>query len=60
MRNNIDMGTLLRISRNPDKVFQEMLKSNQQFAKFVEENKGRSPEEIAKAYGLSPDIIKQL
>ncbi len=43
---------------NVQGLYENMLKNNPQFAKFVEENKDKTPEEIAKAYNLDPNLIK--
>ena len=42
---------------DPNKVCQEMLKTNPQFAKFVKDNEGKSPEQIAKENGIDPSIL---
>lgn len=46
--------------KNPDVVFNQMLQSNPQFAQFVNENKDKSPEQIAKENGLDINMIKTL
>lgn len=46
-------------AKNPDELFNNMINTNPQFKRFVEENKGRTPEEIAKAYGLDPSILNK-
>ena len=43
-----------------DEIFNEMMKSNPKFKDFVEQNKGKSVEEIAKAYGLNPALLSLL
>lgn len=43
---------------NPQAMFNQMLNTNPQFAKFVNENKGLSPEQIAKNYGVDLSQIK--
>lgn len=45
---------------NPNELFNNLIQTNPQFAKFVDENKHRTPEEIAKAYGVNPTILKHL
>lgn len=59
-RNNTNSVPMLKNligAKNPDALFSNMMRTNPQFARFVEENKGRTPEEIAKAYGINPSIL---
>jgi hypothetical protein len=44
---------------NPTMVMQNMLQSNPQFAKFVQQNRGKSPEQIAQEYGLDLNLVRQ-
>lgn len=37
---------------SPEQLMQSMMRSNQQFAAFVSQNKGKSPEQIAKENGI--------
>lgn len=39
-------------SGNPEMIAQQMMQSNPQFRQFVEANKGKTPEQVAKEYGL--------
>lgn len=43
---------------NPQAMFNQMLNTNPQFAKFVNENRGLSPEQIAKNYGVDLSLVK--
>lgn len=43
---------------DPNKVYQDMLKNNPQFAKFVKDNEGKTPEQIAKDNGIDPSILE--
>lgn len=43
---------------NPQAMFNQMLNTNPQFAKFVNENKGLSPEQIARNYGVDLSLVK--
>lgn len=45
---------------SPDAVFNLMMQSNPNFAKFVEDNKGSSPEQIASKYGIDWNSVKSL
>ena len=44
---------------DPNKMFDYLLKNNPQFAKFIEVNKGKTPEQIAKENGIDFSVIKQ-
>ena len=45
--------------QNPDVVMKLFAQKNPQFAQFVKDNNGKSPEKIAKDYGLDWNVIKQ-
>jgi len=59
MINKFELFNLLR-SGNPQAVFDTMMKNNEQFRKFVEENKGKTPEEIAKEHNIDYNTLQQL
>lgn len=42
---------------NPQYMFNQLMQSNPQFKQFVEQNKGKSPEQIAKENGLDLNTI---
>ena len=44
--------------KNPDAVFSEMMQNNPDFRKFVESNRGKSPEQIARENGIDPTILR--
>lgn len=44
--------------KNPDTVFNELMKNNPQFKNFIESNRGKSPEDIARENGIDPAILK--
>lgn len=46
-------------SQNPDQVFSYMLKTNPKFAEFVNENKGKSIEQMAADYKIDLNSIMQ-
>lgn len=48
-----------RILRNPKEVYEEMMNSNPDFRKFVEENKNKSIQQIASDYNVDPNLLKQ-
>ena len=39
-------------SGNPELIAQQMMQSNPQFRQFMERNKGKSPEQVAKENGI--------
>lgn len=45
--------------KDPDQVITQMLRSNPQFRQFYDENKGKSPEQIAREHGLDFNNIKR-
>ena len=45
-------------SGNPDQIAQQMMQSNPQFRQFVEANKGKTPEQVAKEYGIDLSQFK--
>ena len=46
--------------KNPDAVFNMMMQNNPQFAQFVQANRGKSPADIAKAYGIDMEQVREL
>lgn len=44
---------------DPNKMLQQMLNSNPQFRQFYEANKNKTPDEVARAYGLDPSMISR-
>lgn len=47
-------------NRNPQEVFNQMMQSNPQFRQFVEQNKGKTPEQVAREYGVDISQLKQM
>ena len=47
-------------SGNPEQIAQQMMQSNPQFRQFMERNKGKSPEQVAREHGLDIEQVKQL
>lgn len=43
----------------PEQLMQSMMKSNPQFAQFVEQNRGKSPEQIAREHGIDLGAVMQ-
>lgn len=60
---NNPMAQLLEVfkSGNPDAIVQQMMQNNPQFRKFMEDNKGKSPEQIASEHGINlQDAISEV
>lgn len=61
-KNNVtnDFNGLLRMlkSGNPEEIARQMMQSNPQFRSFMQQNQGKSPEQVAKEHGI--DISKIL
>lgn len=51
---NNQIATLMQMLRggNPKQIAQQMMQSNPQFRQFMERNKGKSPEQVAKENGI--------
>lgn len=45
-------------SGNPEQIAQQMMQSNPQFRKFVEENKGKDPMQVARENGIDLSKFK--
>lgn len=48
------------IKGDPNGMYENMIKTNPQFAQFVRENKGKTPEQIARENGIDFNLVKQL
>lgn len=47
-------------SGNPEQAFQQMMQNNPQFRQFVEANKGKTPEQVAREYGVDLNQFKSM
>lgn len=47
-------------SGNPEQIAQQMMQSNPQFRQFVEANKGKTPEQVAREYGVDLNQLKNM
>lgn len=45
--------------RDPNAVMRMMAQRNPQFAQFLRDNQGKSPQQIAQSYGLDWDMVRQ-
>lgn len=57
--NKIQMLKNLLSGKNPDEVYNYMLKNNPQFRQFVNDNRNKSIEDIALAYDIDINLLKQ-
>lgn len=47
-------------SGNPEQIAQQMMQSNPQFRQFVESNKGKTPEQVARENGIDLSQFKNM
>lgn len=47
-------------SGNPEQIAQQMMQNNPQFRQFVEQNKGKTPEQVAKEHGIDLNQFKNM
>lgn len=47
-------------NQNPNVILQQLMSKNPQFKSFVEANKGKTPEQIARDYGVDINSLKGL
>ena len=47
-------------NQNPQQVAQLMAQRNPQFAAFLQQNQGKSPEQIAADYGIDMNMVRDL
>lgn len=57
MNQAMDMLRMLR-NGNPQQMFQSMMQNNPQFRQFVEQNKGKTPEQVAQEHGIDLSQFK--
>jgi len=44
---------------NPQAFYQQMMQTNPQFAAFVRDNQGKSPEQIAQEHGIDFSMVQK-
>jgi len=44
---------------NPDAMMQQMMRTNPQFAEFVNANRGKTPDQIASDYGIDIGLLRK-
>ena len=47
-------------SGNSEQIAQQMMQSNPQFRQFVEANRGKTPEQVAREHGIDLNQIKSM
>ena len=47
-------------SGNPEQIAQQMMRSNPRFKQFMEQNKGKSPEQVARENGIDLSQLKNM
>lgn len=47
-------------SGNPEQIAQQMMQNNPQFRQFVEQNKGKTPEQVAREHGIDLSQFKSM
>lgn len=57
------MGNIMQLmnmlkSGNPQQMAQQMMMSNPQFRQFVEANKGKTPQQVARENGIDLDQLR--
>lgn len=63
--NNNKMAQAMQVmkmlrSGNPEQIAQQMMQNNPQFRQFVEANKGKTPEQVAREYGVDLNQLKSM
>lgn len=53
------VANLMKMLRtgNPEQIAQQMMQNNPQFRKFVEANRGKTPQQVANKYGIDLNAI---
>lgn len=47
-------------SGNPEQIAQQMMQQNPQFRQFVEANRGKTPEQVAREHGIDLSQLKNM
>ncbi len=54
------MGLVNAVKGNPQGVFDNLMQTNPQFRKFINDNQGKSVEQIAQNYGVDLNALNNL
>lgn len=46
-------------SGNPNAIYNQMMQTNPQFRQFIEDNKDKTPEQIAQENGIDMNLLRQ-
>jgi len=57
--NQLDILRMMRLGK-PQDIYNRLLQTNPQFKKFVEDNKDKTPEQIAQENGVDINMLQQL
>jgi len=57
--NQLDLLRMMKLG-NPQTIYDRLLQTNPQFKKFVEDNKDKTPEQIAQENGVDINMLQQL
>lgn len=65
MNDNNKMAQVSNIMRmlksgNPEQIAQQMMQQNPQFRQFMEQNKGKTPEQVAREHGIDLNQLKSM
>ena len=58
--NSINNMRKMMNGNDPNAVMQMMAQRNPQFAQFLQQNRGKTPEQVAKEYGIDWGMVKNL
>ncbi len=53
----MEIKTMMQ-GRNADQLYNELLQNNEQFRQFVQQNQGKSVEQVAQEHGINPQLLK--
>lgn len=59
MQNKMQAAMQMLSGQNPQAIFQNLMQSNPQFQQFVQQNQGKSIDQIARENGIDPSIVHQ-
>lgn len=57
---NIKQVVSMLKNGNPEQIAMQMMQQNPQFRKFVEANKDKTPEQVAREYGIDWNQLKNM
>ena len=59
--NRFSLPSLLQAAQgNPQALFDQMMRDNPQFRQFVDDNRGKTPEQIARDNGIDFAVVQRL